>query len=150
MKIRGGLLLLALIIEVNLEEVKVMIEKDAIVLAETGDRNISTVFQFLNKDFDEQISDEWKDVLLDVQKEAESVTQIASKNEEKSEEVQTSAFVNARPEITGGSNATKSSAIAGTGKISISIVCKIKQRRPKCRLICKRFGIVIVRRCPRN
>lgn len=149
MRIGGGLLL-ALIIEVKLEEVKVMIEKDAIVLAETGDRNISTVFQFLNKDFDEQISDEWMDVLLDVQKEAESITQIASKNEEKSEEVPTSAFVNARPEITGGSNVTKSSAIVGTGKISISIVCKIKQRRPKCRLICKRFGIVIVRRCPRN
>ena len=94
--------------------------------------------------------------MLAVQKEANNATQNPTKNNEKSEETQKSTFANARPEIVGGSKVTKSSAIAGTGKIkrpdaNISIECKIKQKRPRCRLICKRLGRVIaVRLCPRN
>merc|ERR1712179_692929 len=145
--------LLSMILEVKLEEI--MINQDSVVLSEIGQENITTVFKFLNKEFKGQISDGWRDVLLDVQKEAE--TQTPTKNNVISEEHPISTFDNARPEIVGGPKLTKSSAIAGIGKIerpaSPAIVCKIKQKRPRCRrrLICRRLGSVIaVRPCPRN
>ena len=145
--------LLSMILEVKLEDVEIMVNQDSVVLSEIGKENITTVFKFLNKDFEGQISDSWRDVLLDVQKEAE--TQTPTKNNVISEEHPISTFDNARPEIVGGSKVTKSSAIAGIGKIerpaSPAIVCKIKQKRPRCRLICRRLGSVIaVRPCPRN
>merc|ERR1712126_323974 len=131
-----------------------MIEKDSIVLEETGSQNAATLFQFVSKDFDQlgedgELSNGWRDILLDIREDAKNATE----NIESIEMVSDSDTVNKETEVSSGGSPNSNTAFVGVGEIpgpqdNISIVCRIRQRGQRCRIVCQQFGRVFaVRRC---
>jgi len=140
--------------EVKLQDDFILEEKKIFFNKTETQQNI--LFEFDNIDFDGHLSDEWKDALLDIQKEAE-----ASKI---SEEVVSNPG-NEKPEVSGGSGIIRNTAIAGTSffrgqGVDISITCQISRgeilrtsnyQQCICCLVCKQLGrIIAIRQCPRN
>ena len=148
--------LLVMFPEVKMQD-DFIIEEEKIFFEKNETKN-STLFQFVNIEFDGQLSDEWKNVLLDIQKDAENIP--------KSEGLVTNLRDDEK-EVAGGSGLTQNTAIGGVGNldfrgqdVDISITCRISKRRIlrtsnnqpcRCCVICTYFGrIFSVRQCPRN
>merc|ERR1719347_1060940 len=106
-------ILLVVFIEVKLD-VQFMIEKDSIILEETGSQNSATLFQFVSKDFDQlgedgELSNGWRDILLDIQEDAKNATQ----NIESTEMVYDSDSINKETEVSSGVTPNSNTGVAG-------------------------------------
>ena len=95
--------LLVMFSEVNLEDIEI-----TTILSEGGNENIFKEFHFVNKEFDGKISDGWRQLLLDIKKDANSVPQNSTNISE-----------SVMPEVSGGTKIIKNTPIAGAGTLKI-------------------------------